>query len=158
MSEEIERYRYMQAREWLEHVRHLGIEADRIQGLVEAERASLDGVRGIDYTIEHVSGTRDLPDVANLVDSLFAHIQEYMASLAAYTDERHRAARALDALADPNERQALTRHYLMGETWREVAENMGYSKQRILAIRKQGVVHAYDVMPLDWRDPLPSAV
>ena len=153
MTEEYDRYRYEQARAWLEHVRRLGIEADRIQGLVEAERASLDGVRGIDYTRERVSGTPMPPDIADLVDSLFEHIREYTASLSAYTDERMKAARALDGLEDARERQVLTGYYLMGRTWDEVRANLGYSWQGIMTLRRRAIVSAYSVVPVEWRDP-----
>ena len=157
MTEEYDRYRYEKAREWLEHVRDLGVEANRIQGLVESERAMLDGVRGIDYTVEHVSGTRDVPDLADLVDRLFAHIREYTASLSAYTDERMKAARALDGLDNAKERQVLTMYYLLGRTWGEAADEMDYSVQRVMQIRKDAVLHAFDIMPHAWRDPVHPA-
>ena len=37
MTEEIEKYRYAQAQAWLKHVRDIGEEVDRLQGLVESE-------------------------------------------------------------------------------------------------------------------------
>ena len=158
MTEEFERYRYEQARAWLEHVRGIGIEVERLQGLVESERAQLDGLKGIDYTVERVDGSREMPDLADLVDRIFDHIREYAASLSAYTDERRKAAMALEGLADPKERLALSMHYLMGETWAEVCSRMGYSKQRMMEIRREGVAHAYDVMPHSWRDPNHRAI
>lgn len=158
MTEEIEKYRYAQARAWLEHIRDFGDEVARLQVLIESERARLDGVKGIDYTVERVGGTRDLPDTADLVDKLFEHIREYAASLATYTDERAKAARALEGLADPRQRRALTLHYLQGRTWVQVCDAMGYSKQRMMQIRQSGVLAAYDVMPHSWRDPRHSAI
>lgn len=158
MSEEYDKYRYEKAKAWLEHVRELGIEVQRINGMVESERALLDGVRGIDYTREYVGGSRDLPDVANIVDRLFDHIREYTASLAAYIDERTRAAQALEGLEDPIERRAITEHYLMGRTWEQVRTGLGFSWQGMMTLRRRAILSAYDVTPAGWRDPIPPAL
>lgn len=157
MTEEYDSYRRAQARAWLEHVRRLGAEAERLQGLVESERAMLDGVRGIDYTVEHVSGTRGAPDTADLMDALSDRIRDYTAAIAAYTDERQRAARILEGVVDAASRRILTEHYLLGKTWSEVAELTDYSESGLMKLRRRALLQAFEVVPMEWRDPFHPA-
>lgn len=158
VTEEYDRYRYEKAREWLDYIRQLGIEVDNAQGMVESERAMLDGVRGIDYTREHVSGTHPTTDLADLVDRLFEHIRDYTASLAAYTDERRKAFEIIDKLPDPKERYVLSQYYLLGKTWNDVRAGLDYSWQGIMTLRKRAILSVFDVLPAGWRDARPPAL
>ena len=151
-------YKYNQAKAWLEYVRKLGRSAERTRLIVEDERAQLENVRGVDYTREHVSGSTGLADVDALIESLHRNIRDYCATEAAYVRERKDAYDRLARLENAVERDALTLRYVMGMPWKDVCEELGYSKSRMMVLRKSAIANAYDVMPREWRDPIPPAL
>lgn len=155
---ELEQYHYDQAREWLEHVRRLKVACDRAQAMVEVMERIADSVGAIDYSREKVSGSPSVQGIEDAVMRLEEMRREFAANRAAYGAEAVDAANRLGGMEDPAESLALLLHYCDGMEWAEVARRMCYSEARIYEIRKAGVLHAYEVMPLEWRDPMPPAV
>lgn len=155
--DELERYRHDQARAWLEHVRALRVAVSRSQAMVEVMERIADAVGGVDYSRERVDGGAGARPIEEAIMRLEDQRAQWAANRAAYGAEAVDASNRIAALADPNEVLALTLHYLDGETWEQVAYRMGYSEQRIYQIRESGVVHCWEVMPLEWRDRVPRA-
>ena len=155
---ELEQYHYEQARAWLEHVRLLGQSADTALRKVEYEKAQMENLRGIDYTREHVSNSRHEYELESTIDNLKSNIKDYVTSVAQFTIERRDAYDRLAKLEDPTERDALTLRYCMNNPWEYVEGALNYSHQRIMQIRQSGIAHAYDVMPLEWRERKYSAI
>ena len=156
MTREFDEYKYRQARSWLEHIRKLGADVASAKALVDSERELLDGLHGIDYAA--VRGNPDDDRLVNAIERTRAYIADFTAKQAEYEAERMDAYRRLDQLGDGIERQALTLRYLLGKAWEEICVEMSYSWQGMMKIRKRAIIHAYDVMPNDKRDPLHPAV
>lgn len=156
---EYEAYKYEQAAEWLKHVRSTGEKVASTQALIESERELMDGVRAVDYSVQGGGGTTD-PDaaLAETIARIEGHIREYVTLLAEYEAERIEARRHLCKLESDAERRALTLHFLLGWKWERVCLDMHYSYDGIMQLRRRAIVHAYDVMPLELRDPLHKAL
>ena len=147
---------YQQARAWLEHVRGLKVAEERAARLMELMEGIAEGAKGIDYTREKVSGSQ----AKGMLEESIARIEEqrasFEASSVAYRAEANAAMDRLSSLDDPDEYEALAHHYCGGLEWSEVASLMHFSEARIYEIRRAGVLHAYDVMPDEWREQAPA--
>lgn len=51
----------------------------------------------------------------------------------------------LEAMPETNLREALLRHYIVGESWERVAERMNYSERRIYDLRENGLQMAAEI-------------
>ena len=51
----------------------------------------------------------------------------------------------LEAMPDSNCREALLRHYIVGESWERVAQRMNYSERRIYDLRERGLQMAAEI-------------
>ena len=159
MTEEWEQYRYAQARAWLEHIRALGERVDSTKALIDSERNMMDGVRGIDYGASNGGGSSSPDDaMVNAIAKMQRHIAEYAALLSEYEDERYDARNHLAKMEGHAERQALTYRYLLGWSWDDVCAAMFYTHDGMMKLRRRAIVSAYDVMPLEWRDPVQHAL
>jgi len=158
MDEEYRRYRIGQAAAWLGRVRDAGTRARRLEAEVSELRARAEGVGAIDYTRERVSRSPRTDRAAKVADELFEAIDSALAELDAFLRERRRARACLDGLSDEIGRSALIRHYLVGESWRAVAEAMGFDVRQMYRIREVSLCELYDLMPATERDPLPPAL
>lgn len=158
MTEEYEQYKYEQARKWLEYVRQLGVSCDTALRAVEFERGQLENLKGVDYSLEHVSGSRTPPDMAGLVDSIRDNIRHYCANAVAWTEQRRDAYDRLNGLESRTEAKALQMRYCMNNSWAFVCGAMNYTEGGMMKLRKQAIIHAYEVMPLEKRDPKYSAL
>lgn len=156
--DEWQQYCYDQAKAWLEHISKLKYAERASKNMVELYTSLLDSANGIDYTREHVSGGQYTDRVADVIVKLDEAKLEWEANLVAYTNEAIDAAQRIEQLEDKAEMQALLLHYVDGKTWEKVCVQMDYSYENIMLIRRRGVLNMYDLMPLDWRDPRPSAV
>lgn len=155
--DEFEKYRYEQARAWLDHVKGLQRACEHSGDLIRVFERIADAVKGIDYTSEHVSGTptaRGIEDALARLDDLRT---QYEADRTEYGAEAADAASRLSGLVDKDECRALIKHYCDGQEWADVARDMHFSEARIYEIRRSGVLAAYGVMPPEWRDRIPRA-
>lgn len=158
MGEEYERYKIGQAEAWLRHVLRLGNRCRALRAEIEAQRELASGLRGLDYSSPAVSASPTADTVPNAVSRLLDGIQDYCTELAGYVGEQEAAHKALQRLEDAREAECLTLYYICGYKWSAVAKSMSYSYESVMALRRSGLLHAYDVMPLEWRDPMHPAV
>lgn len=156
--EEFERYRAEQAEAWLRHVLRLGNRCRALRAEIEAQRELAGGLRGLDYSSPAVSASPTQDSIPNAVSRLLDGIQEYCTELAGYVSEQEAAHKALQRLEDAREAECLTLYYICGKKWSEVAKAMSYSLDTVMSIRRSALLHAYDVMPLDRRDPMHPAL
>lgn len=158
MSEEFEKYRADQASRWLEHVMASGAKVRSLQAEIDEQREIAAGVSSpaVDGMPRARAATADaLPDAVARIESLIA---EYCAELAAYVDEQREAHRALSAMPNAAHAEALKRRYLLCRPWPQVSEEMGYTKDGMMKMRRRALCEAYDVMPANWRDPRHPAI
>lgn len=156
--DEWEQYRYEQARAWLEHVRGLADAVDAAKRAVEFERVKMEQVGAVDYAHERVSGTPSNLDIAEIIDKLQGNIRHYCANESAYADERRDCYDRLSRLENQTEAKALQLRYCMNHSWEYIEGAMGYTHDGIMTLRKRAIVSAYDVMPLELRDPIYQAI
>lgn len=156
MSEHCEEVRELCAREYLEYVRSLGIRIHTLREKIEHQR-SVIMPNGIAYQ-EKVARSRDIDGFESAVIGLQELIADYCTELAEYVEQQEIASGVLRCLSKYEYGVALTKHYLLGQTWEKVRLDMGYSWQGIMKIRKKGIDEVYDLMPESWRrDPIPNA-
>lgn len=149
---EYERYKYDQARAYLEHVRSLSCRTQALRAEVEAQRELADGVRAMRYG-EGGAGRAGGDQMAETVARLQDLIADYCAELSAYVSEQRAAHERVRLMERPEHAQAITAHYLLGRTWERVCVDMGYTWDGMMSLRRRAVTAFYDVMPVEWRDP-----
>lgn len=157
MTEEWETYRYHQARVWLEHIRGLGEKVASTQAMIEAERDLMDGVRAIDPTKEGGSSRAD-DAMVDIIERMERHVREFLVLVSEYEDERMDARKRLAKLPEATERAALTYRYLLGWSWELICVEMNYTHDGMMKLRRRAIVNAYDVMPLEKREPIYHAI
>ena len=133
---EFERYKYDQARAYLEHVRALSCRAQALRAEVEAQRELADGVRAMRYGEGGGDG-----------------VEGYCSELAGYVAEQDRAHACVRLMERPEHVQAITGRYLLGRSWERVCVDMGYTWDGMMKLRRRAVTEFYDVMPTEWRYP-----
>ena len=149
---EFERYKYDQARAYLEHVRALSCRAQALRAEVEAQRELADGVRAMRYGEGGGDGAgadRMADTVARLQDLVEGDCSE----LAGYVAEQDRAHACVRLMERPEHVQAITGRYLLGRSWERVCVDMGYTWDGMMKLRRRAVTEFYDVMPTEWRYP-----
>lgn len=156
--DEIEQYRYEQARAWLEHVAKLKHAVGASRDMLEMFEGLAEQARAIDYSRVRVSGGQQADRMAEAVARLDEAHMQWAANLAAYTDEATDAAARIDRLEDKTEARALLAHYVDGRPWERVCIMLDYSYDGIMHVRQRAVLHMYDHMPTEWRDPVHRAL
>ena len=148
-------WRVEQAHAYLERVRRMGADCAGLRRLVEDARANLGAVRGLDYSRGGGSQTAGDDAIVNEIAAVQESVASYVAKLAEYEDERHRAAMAVDRMPDPTEARVLRLRYLLGWKWENICVEVGYSYDGIMKLRRRALVSFYEVMP---RDAIPRAL
>lgn len=157
MTEEYERYKASMAAQWLEHVAQLGTRCAALNDAVEHNRAIAEGVQAVRYDgMPHAAS--DGQALPNAVIKLEGAIESYLTELSAYMDEQTDAHERLSRIPDASCASCLERHYLLGHAWERVCVDMGYAWQGMMSMRKRALSMAYDVMPVEWRDPMHAAI
>lgn len=154
---EYERYKYDQARAYLEHVRSLSCRTQALRAEVEAQRELADGVRAMRYG-EGGGGSAEADRTADTVARLQELVACYCAELAEYVSEQQAAHERVRLMERPEHAQAITGRYLLGRTWERVCVDMGYTWDGMMKLRRRAVTEFYDVMPTEWRDPRHPAI
>lgn len=155
--DEWDKYRHDQARAWLEHVAKLKHAVDAASDMADMFRGLAEGARAIDYTRERVRGGEYRDRMAEAIASLDEAEAQWAANLVAFAEESRDAADRIARLPDAVEAQALLLHYVDGIAWERVCVRMNYSWDGMMSLRRRAVLHMYDLMPTEWRDPMPSA-
>lgn len=74
----------------------------------------------------------------NAVERAYCRAAEYDAEADRLLDEynaaRKQAEKLISSLAEPTQREVLSRRYLMGQKWEEIAKSMYYSRQHVLRL------------------------
>ena len=157
MNDEYDRYRRAQAARWLEHVRGLGARVRAIQSEIDAHRQLAEGVGALRYDREgHAQPTADaIPDAVARIEEMVA---DYVAELAGFVEEQREAHEAISRLRRSEYSEALTRRYLIGQSWERICVDMGYSWDGMKTLRYRALSELYDLMPARWRDPVHQAI
>lgn len=150
--DELEAYHYEQAKRWLEHVAKLKYALSSSRDMLEMFGALADQARGIDPTMENVTGGGHTDRLADAITKLDEARAQWQANLSAYAYEADDASRRIECLEDAAERSALLLHYVHGKPWERVCVQMDYSYDGIMDVRRRAVLHVYQYMPLEWRD------
>lgn len=83
-------------------------------------------ITGGDYCAEH-SG--------NIVEDAYIKLIEYAAAedaaLRQLITARRKAEQLISALTDSKQREVITRRYIIGQRWEDIAESMHYSRQHV---------------------------
>lgn len=162
MTEEYDVYRRSQSERWLEHVRGLGNRIRTLQSEIEAQRDIAAGVQAVCYDGMPKSPNSSADAIPNAVAAIEELIAEYATELAGYVEEQREAHDALRMMEDGVCRDALTKYYVLGRSWKSVCYdekgNEVYTYDGIMSIRRRGLLKAYDVMPTRWRDPAHPAI
>ena len=158
MTEEWERYRRGQAAKWLEHIHRLGARVETMRREIDAEREAASGLKAIQYDGMPNAATSTGDALPNAVIRIQERIAAFVEEMERYTDERGRAHDALSGMSDPLEHRALTYHYLLGYSWEECCVRMHYSYDGMMKLRRRALADAYEVMPMEWRDPMHRAI
>ena len=154
---EYDEWRAEQAVAWLDHVRGLAHDVARLKDKVDVMRA-LALPSGIDYTLPKVSTSPSADAIPNAVARLIDSIGDYCAQLEAYVEEAHDADMRLSSIGDWRYRDVLIRYYVDGMSWREVGDRVGYVPDHCMRLRDEALPLVFDVMPREWRTPLPPAL
>lgn len=158
MTEEFDKYKRRQAAAWLESVAKLREHCAALQTEIDDVRQSASGLSGMDYSAPAVSKSPSADSIPNAVVRIQSLISDYCTELASSLEERKKAHDALARMEDKAHASALRRHYLAGQPWELVCVEMGYSWDGMMKLRRRALVEAYDVMPVDRRDPMHPAV
>lgn len=157
MTDEWERYRRERAAAWLDSVARLGVRVETLRMEIDAERDSASGLRAVAF--DGMPGGSSSGDaIPNAVIRINDRIAAYAEEMDRYLGKRAEAHHALAKMGDEFEHRALTLHYLLGKTWEECCVEMHYSYDGMMKLRRRALCDAYDVMPLEWREPMESAV
>lgn len=154
---EIDRYKYDQARAYLEHVRALSCRTQALRAEIEAQRELADGVKAMRYG-ECGSASPQPDRMADTVARLQKLVQGYCEELARYVDEQETAHGCVMLMERPEHAQAIASYYLLGRAWERVCVDMGYTWDGMMSLRRRAITAFYDVMPVEWRDPRHPAI
>lgn len=157
MTKELDRYRHDLASAYLEHVRSVAVEVREIEARVEEYRERMRSVGGASY--DGMPPSAPYPDaIPDAVVKLCGMVDESMRALDAYAEEQRRASCAIANLSRAEYRAALSKHYLRCMPWEKVCEEMGYTWDGMMKLRRKAVTEVYGHMPHEWRDPMHPAV
>lgn len=153
-TDEFREYAKRRARAFLIHVKSTYLTVATIRSELAEIDAAFDGVRGIDYSAQSVSGTPSGDGVARLVERKESLKAEYEAELMECLQLQADAHRALRGVSEPS-RSALTLHYLEGLTWTDVGERTGYSVDHVRGyLADRGLAELFPHIP---REHIPEA-
>lgn len=137
------------ARLYVEHVRDLKLHemvvatelADARAGAVRAQSLSRSSGGGSEHGDDAVFA---------LVERMQELQREWEADAAELASEREEFRRCLLQMADPRHRMLLSMR-TAGRTWREIGEELRYSKSQTLRLAESAYVALWPVMPEPWR-------
>ena len=121
----------MTAKEYLNTAYEIERQVKLIELTIEKLKSQLE-YAGISYEntgASHGSGSFDkMPKVIEKVAEYEHKKQERALAL---IDKRLQIEQSIDALSDANQREVLTRRYIIGQRWEDIAVSMNYSRQHV---------------------------
>lgn len=157
MAEEFDALKRSRARAYLESVRAERIKVDALRDELAFERESMEpkGIR-LDKPGGCSSAYADaIPDG---VSRLEAMAEKYSERERAYIEISERAREAISASRSAKGASVLMRRYLLGESWCEVAADVGCSNRTAIRLHDEALLDVYESMPHEWRIPRHPAV
>lgn len=123
----------MTAKEYLWRVRDALRELKQIEQEYEQAKADVLHLRGISYDGDRVSGGKigDLSDAIAALEGYAERINEKWDELIKLREE---AKGLIDVMKDGRYREVLTLRYLNGQSWEQVAVNMGYTYRGVTGL------------------------
>jgi len=159
MTPEYEQYCIEQAETWLVKVRKLVGYATKLGESAAAQLARADNLRGIDYSAVRVQTSPSADAIPNAIimhEEMGASFKELAETATARVKE---ASSALACMDDPVEAMCLQLYYVEAyATWEHVCVAMDYSYDGMMKLRRRAMLHAYEVMPHQERDPQHRAI
>lgn len=117
--------------------------------------AMMDGVRALDPTRERVNAPANDDAMVNAISRKEALRAKYDEELESHLQVKAAAHAALANVRQPW-RKVLTYRYLLGLSWKEVAEKAGFSKDHCKSdLHENGLLELYPFIP---HDELPEAM
>ena len=159
MTPEYEQYCIGQAEAWLEKVRKSAAYARQLEESAAAQYALADGLKAMDYSRDRVQAP-STPDA--IPNAVIAHMLAGDSLAAIADDAKRRSLDAVSTLAcmpDRSESRCLTLYYVDAlATWVMVAEEMGFTYDKVMRLRRSALLHVYDYMPFAEREPTQPAI
>lgn len=150
-EDEYRRYRVAQAAAYMEHIRKMRSQIRMLQAEISERRELASGLRGIDYADSAPHGAASPDKVPDAVIRIAELTEELQDKADEYVDERDEAMRALEALERPEHAEALAAHYMRGIPWQNVCDEMGYTWDGMMSLRRRALDGVWESMPAEWR-------
>lgn len=156
LTEEYNELRRSCARAYMEHVRSARVRADALRDEIDMERESM-APKGMRFDrIGKSSPYADaIPDGVARIDGM---VSRYTEQLREYMAEAEEAHDMLASLPDPRHAAVLTRRYVLGCSWCEVAADMGMAERSARRLGESALLELYPNLPAAWRVPCQPAV
>ena len=129
-------------------------QARRMDGQIEAKRAQVDKLRALVtkvtpaiYETKTADGVniRTMEDLINKIHELEKEIN---ATIDEYVDKKTEIMGVIEKVEAATKRALLEWYYLAGLTWREVAEKMQYTEDRIYQLHREALHAVKDYIEL----------
>ena len=114
----------------------INLEIESKKEVIEELRASLDGLKGIKVT-EKVQG-KSISGDDKFVNKL-NKILEMEKEIDRLKDFKFELSEAIDRVENVLERTLLRYRYILGFTWEEISEKMGYSLRQVIRIHRKAL-------------------
>lgn len=158
MTEEFEAWKAEQAACWLSRIRRARGAYLAALGALEEAEAAAEGVDGIDYSRQQVSSSCSCARMESMmprIEAARARVSERRDELDAMADE---AFARLSCMPDAALARLLWRYYVRGLEWDEAGASLGWSHDQTMRRRRRALAMAFEVMPADFRPPMPRAL
>lgn len=155
-NDEINAYKSIQTRRWLDDVRASAQRLTVAAVALSEERDRATRLKAIVYDGQPGSVSVDkmasaIAKIDECADYLLQTSEEYERC---YMDAMSRLKR----LDNPSHQAVLTLRYCAAMPWRDICARLGYTRDGAMKLHAAAVVAAYDVMPLNYRDPVHAAI
>ena len=157
MAEEFDALKRSRARAYLESVRAERIKVDALRDELAFERESM-GPKGIRFDKLGGCSSAYADAIPDGVARLEAMSEKYSERERAYIEVSERAREAISASRSAKGASVLMRRYLLGESWCEVAADVGCSNRIAIRLHDEALLDVYESMPHEWRIPRHPAV
>lgn len=118
----------MTAKEYLEHIRSLGVRIRMEEQQIEWLRQDICSIQALDYSKDRITGGHPL-DVSDKIARLDELIEKAYDDWDRLIDMRAEARQMISELTSTKQQEVLTRRYIRDERWENIAAEMNISWQ-----------------------------
>ena len=93
----------------------------------------------IDYSKEKVKSSAQPDRLGDLIDRLIYLKSVFLSTAEESTEKMEATLRFIESIENPQHHELISRHYIHGEAWEEVAEEMGYTYRYILKLHDEAL-------------------